>query len=229
GGSRDPSSTMVCAICGDKSYGRHYGQWTCDGCSCFFKRSIRRQMKYTCISGQKSCTIDRSRRNWCPSCRLEKCFSLDMKAEDDEEFLKAVHLISDSPILIFASTEAKKSIVREAVLSVFLLLLSSDATMRKRRPRLPTCLERLGLDMEELRLAVCVILCTLGRRVVNLAFAGPLLPLYKFWLLRHGLTFGNAERAQKALVQVDSLLTIYGDRVAHLLSQPIPALIEAII
>ncbi|GMR42735.1 hypothetical protein PMAYCL1PPCAC_12930, partial [Pristionchus mayeri] len=228
GGSRDPSSTNVCAVCGDKSYGRHYGQWTCDGCSCFFKRSIRRHMSYTCISGLNACTIDRSRRNWCPSCRLEKCYQLNMRPEDDDEFLKATKLVSESPVLVFISASERRSIVREASLPVFLLLLSSDGSMQKRHPRLPTCLERLGLDVEEIRLAVCVILTSLGQGVSSLSFASPLLPLYKFWMLRHGLTFGCVEKAQKALQQVDSLLTIYADRVAHLLSQPIKELLDSI-
>uniref|UniRef100_A0A8C6ZLK1 Nuclear receptor subfamily 2 group F member 6 n=1 Tax=Nothoprocta perdicaria TaxID=30464 RepID=A0A8C6ZLK1_NOTPE len=69
-----------CVVCGDKSSGKHYGVFTCEGCKSFFKRSIRRNLSYTCRSN-RDCQIDQHHRNQCQYCRLKKCFRVGMRKE----------------------------------------------------------------------------------------------------------------------------------------------------
>ncbi|CAJ0575499.1 unnamed protein product, partial [Mesorhabditis spiculigera] len=69
-------SEVPCVVCGDRASGRHYGVLSCDGCRGFFKRSIRRNLVYSCKEGG-ACVVDVVRRNQCQACRFSKC--LDMK------------------------------------------------------------------------------------------------------------------------------------------------------
>lgn len=40
--------SLQCRVCGDSSSGKHYGIYACNGCSGFFKRSVRRRLIYRC-------------------------------------------------------------------------------------------------------------------------------------------------------------------------------------
>jgi len=42
------SPSLLCVVCGDLSSGKHYGILACNGCSGFFKRSVRRKLIYRC-------------------------------------------------------------------------------------------------------------------------------------------------------------------------------------
>lgn len=46
--NNNTQSSTVCAICGDRATGKHYGASSCDGCKGFFRRSVRKNHQYTC-------------------------------------------------------------------------------------------------------------------------------------------------------------------------------------
>ncbi|XP_076267369.1 hepatocyte nuclear factor 4 isoform X4 [Rhynchophorus ferrugineus] len=71
---------QLCAICGDRATGKHYGAASCDGCKGFFRRSVRKNHLYTCRFN-RTCVVDKDKRNQCRYCRLRKCFKAGMKKE----------------------------------------------------------------------------------------------------------------------------------------------------
>ncbi|XP_069508586.1 nuclear receptor subfamily 2 group F member 5-like isoform X2 [Ambystoma mexicanum] len=79
-GDKNLPPCVDCMVCGDKSSGKHYGQFTCEGCKSFFKRSVRRNLSYTC-RGNRDCPIDQHHRNQCQFCRLKKCLKVGMRRE----------------------------------------------------------------------------------------------------------------------------------------------------
>ncbi|XP_062358488.1 hepatocyte nuclear factor 4-gamma isoform X2 [Cinclus cinclus] len=76
----DNGVSSLCAICGDRATGKHYGASSCDGCKGFFRRSIRKNHVYSCRFNRQ-CIVDKDKRNQCRYCRLKKCFRAGMKKE----------------------------------------------------------------------------------------------------------------------------------------------------
>lgn len=90
---------IECVVCGDKSSGKHYGQFTCEGCKSFFKRSVRRNLTYTCRAN-RNCPIDQHHRNQCQYCRLKKCLKVGMRREGEYIYF----LMQHTTTLIFHSS-----------------------------------------------------------------------------------------------------------------------------
>ncbi|CAF0826566.1 unnamed protein product [Adineta ricciae] len=80
----NPASKYACAICGDKASGKHYGVHSCEGCKGFFKRTVRKDLTYTCRDNRE-CIIDKRQRNRCQYCRYQKCVNVGMKKEAVQE------------------------------------------------------------------------------------------------------------------------------------------------
>ncbi|XP_051722542.1 retinoic acid receptor RXR-beta-B isoform X2 [Ctenopharyngodon idella] len=78
------SQKRMCSICGDRSSGKHYGVYSCEGCKGFFKRTVRKDLSYTCRDN-KECLVDKRQRNRCQYCRYQKCLAMGMKREAVQE------------------------------------------------------------------------------------------------------------------------------------------------
>ncbi|XP_048113201.1 nuclear receptor subfamily 2 group C member 1-like isoform X2 [Alosa alosa] len=106
GSEQSPVKTLVeyCVVCGDKASGRHYGAVSCEGCKGFFKRSIRKNLMYTC-RGSGECVINKHHRNRCQYCRLQRCIAVGMKQESVQCERKPVEVCREKPNNCAASTE----------------------------------------------------------------------------------------------------------------------------
>uniref|UniRef100_A0A8C5ELQ8 Retinoic acid receptor RXR n=2 Tax=Gouania willdenowi TaxID=441366 RepID=A0A8C5ELQ8_GOUWI len=92
----------ICAICGDRSSGKHYGVYSCEGCKGFFKRTVRKDLTYTCRDN-KDCVIDKRQRNRCQYCRYQKCLAVQeerqrAKDRNDNEVESSSCANEDMPV-----------------------------------------------------------------------------------------------------------------------------------
>lgn len=74
----------LCLICGDRASGKHYGVYSCEGCKGFFKRTVRKNLNFTCRE-ERNCLIDKRQRNRCQYCRYQKCLATGMRREAVQE------------------------------------------------------------------------------------------------------------------------------------------------
>ncbi|XP_038063675.1 retinoic acid receptor RXR-alpha-B-like isoform X3 [Patiria miniata] len=78
-----PGSSLnkgICAVCGDRASGKHYGVYSCEGCKGFFKRTVRKELSYSCRD-DRNCIVDKRQRNRCQYCRYQKCIAMGMRRE----------------------------------------------------------------------------------------------------------------------------------------------------
>ena len=87
--SPTPMNTSMnsCQICTDKGTGYHYSVYSCEGCKGFFKRTVQKNLVYTCKE-TKQCSINKFTRNNCQYCRFVRCIEKGMKREG--KFLEQV-------------------------------------------------------------------------------------------------------------------------------------------
>lgn len=74
---------LMCKVCGDTASGNHFGVLSCEACKSFFRRSVRAASPYAC-RGTRDCNIQKTTRNRCQYCRLQKCTAVGMRKEGEQ-------------------------------------------------------------------------------------------------------------------------------------------------
>lgn len=77
-----------CSVCGDKAIAHNFGALTCETCKAFFRRNANRTQEIAACAFERKCVINKTTRRFCPSCRMDKCFTVGMDPSfilDNEE------------------------------------------------------------------------------------------------------------------------------------------------
>ncbi|WKY04244.1 hypothetical protein Q1695_005317 [Nippostrongylus brasiliensis] len=71
----------LCVVCGDRACSHlYYGVAACHGCKCFFWRTVKSGLSYSCRFDGR-CSISTAGRNACRYCRFNRCLKSGMKLE----------------------------------------------------------------------------------------------------------------------------------------------------
>ncbi|XP_054169177.1 vitamin D3 receptor-like [Oppia nitens] len=72
------NESKLCAVCGDRAIGKHFGALACKSCKPFFRRNAIKNKVFKCKTNG-NCEINLKTRKSCRKCRLIKCLAVGMK------------------------------------------------------------------------------------------------------------------------------------------------------
>ncbi|CAH1796342.1 unnamed protein product [Owenia fusiformis] len=67
----------ICNVCGDFALGYNFGAVSCESCKAFFRRNAFKNIRGRCDG---TCEVVVETRSFCKKCRLQKCFTVGMRA-----------------------------------------------------------------------------------------------------------------------------------------------------
>ncbi|KAM3723114.1 Photoreceptor-specific nuclear receptor [Dirofilaria immitis] len=189
-------------------------------------------------AGDNNCPIDKARRNWCPSCRLRKCFQMQMNKNAVQKERGPRRDRRLKLLIQYSIIEKKKQILAEAirrplntVLMSFVAPLDRFIILSRYWPAFfvlhcTIALNELiqsarrddymsNLDNEEIRLAICYALCKIGGKIRELNFACNLDSTYRYWLSRHrSIFYPSLSNRDELIVKYIDFLLLYCEHIS---------------